>query len=106
MNTEGIEAVVVETHNWGKTAKFWQTVGFKLAFETDHNSGQFTSGDGPYVFVVEVPETQEPRLRVVLKTPEGDGDGLDVVAPFEETHYGTTEMTIRDPDGRHWVLQR
>jgi uncharacterized glyoxalase superfamily protein PhnB len=30
---------------------------------------------------------------------------LDVVTPFEATHWGTKEMTVRDPDGRIWMLQ-
>ena len=30
---------------------------------------------------------------------------VDVVAPFADTHYGTAEMTVRDPDGRLWSLQ-
>ena len=25
--------------------------------------------------------------------------------PFADTHYGTREMTVRDPDGRVWSLQ-
>ena len=37
--TEGIEAVFLETHNWGKAAKFFQALGFELEFATDHNSG-------------------------------------------------------------------
>jgi hypothetical protein len=35
MTTEGIEAVFLETHNWGKAAAFWQALGYKLDFETD-----------------------------------------------------------------------
>jgi hypothetical protein len=27
MSTEGIEAVFLETHNWGKTAKFFTELG-------------------------------------------------------------------------------
>jgi ketosteroid isomerase-like protein len=30
---------------------------------------------------------------------------VEVVTPFEDTHYGTREMTVRDPDGRLWTLQ-
>lgn len=30
---------------------------------------------------------------------------VDVVTPFEDTHWGTREMTVRDPDGRIWRLQ-
>jgi hypothetical protein len=59
MTTEGIEAVFLETHNWGQ---------------------------------------------IVLKMADADTVGIDpsveVVSPFEGTHFGTREMTVRDPDGR------
>ena len=63
MSDRGIEAVFLETHNWGKAAKFFQALGFDLEFETDHSSGQLRNGDGPYVFIAEVPEDQEPGSR-------------------------------------------
>jgi hypothetical protein len=34
MTTEGIEAVFLETHNWGKAARFFQALGFDLEFST------------------------------------------------------------------------
>src|SRR5205085_9949826 len=40
MTTEGIEAVFLETHNWGRAARFFRALGFELEFETDHQSGQ------------------------------------------------------------------
>jgi len=106
MTTEGIEAVYLTTHNWGKSAKFLQALGFTLEFETDHASGLFRNGDGPYVFLAEVPD-QEPSAQLVLAvTDEAALDPVvEVVAPFEDTHYGTREMTVRDPDGRLWVLR-
>ena len=109
MRTEGIGAVFLETHNWGKAAKFFQALGFQLAFETDHDSGELRNGDGPYVFIAEVPEHQEPQVRIVLKLPDADDfrpdPALEVVTPFEDTHYGTREMVLRDADGRLWSLQ-
>ena len=109
MTTEGIEAVFLETHNWGKAAKFFQALGFELEFATDHNSGQLRSGDGPSVFIAEIPANREPGMRVVLKVPDADSfrpdPAVDVVTPFTGTHYGTREMTVRDPDGRLWILQ-
>ncbi|HEY3685660.1 MAG TPA: VOC family protein [Streptosporangiaceae bacterium] len=110
MGTDGIEAVFLETHNWGKAAKFFQGLGFELEFATDHESGQLRNGDGPYVFIAEVPEGQELREpRMVLRVPDADafrpGSAVEVVAPFEATHFGTREMTVRDPDGRLWSLQ-
>jgi uncharacterized glyoxalase superfamily protein PhnB len=109
MATEGIEAVFLETHNWGKAAKFFQALGFELEFSTDHNSGQLRNGGGPSVFIAEVPADREPGMRVVLKVADADGfradPAVEVVTPFTGTHYGTREMTVRDPDGRLWVLQ-
>ncbi|MGW4326038.1 VOC family protein [Nocardia sp. NPDC004573] len=108
MTTEGIEAVFLETHNWGRMAKFLQGLGFTVEFETDHHSGQFRNGDGPSVFVAEVPATQPARTQLVLKvasSEERPGEGVDIVTGFEPTHYGTQEMTVRDPDGRSWSLQ-
>ena len=109
MTTEGIEAVFLETHNWGKSAKFFQGLGYQLDFETDHNSGQLRNGDGPYLFIAEVPEHKEPEVRLVLKVADAEafrpGPGVEVATPFEDTHFGTREMTVRDPDGRLWSLQ-
>jgi uncharacterized glyoxalase superfamily protein PhnB len=106
MATEGIEAVFLTTHNWGKAAKFFQSLGFELEFATDHASGQLRNGDGPYIFIAEVPADQQPEVRIVLKVPDEDAfHSADEVTPFEDTHYGTREMTVRDPDGRLWTLQ-
>ena len=107
--TEGIEAVFLETHNWGRAAKFFQALGFSLEFETDHNSGQLRNGSGPSVFIAEIPENRPPQAGIVLKVADADtfqlDPGIEMVTPFEETHYGTREMTVRDPDGRIWRLQ-
>ena len=104
MATQGIEAIYLTTHNWGRTAKFYQSLGFALEFETDHNSGQLRNGSGPWIFIAEIPETQKTEACVVLKVENADafqpGPGVEVIAPFEATHWGTKEMTIRDPDGR------
>ncbi|MFJ1586814.1 VOC family protein [Streptomyces sp. NPDC088197] len=110
MTTRGIEAVFLETHNWGKAAKFFQGLGYELEFSTDHNSGQLRNDEGPYLFIAEIPESQEPRApRMVLTVADADAfeaaPGVEVVTPFEETHFGTREMTVRDPDGRLWSLQ-
>ncbi|HLF77660.1 MAG TPA: VOC family protein [Dehalococcoidia bacterium] len=109
MTTEGVEAVYLTTHNWGKAAKFFQALGFELEFDTGHHSGQLRNGAGPYVFIAEVPADQEPQVQIVLKVADAAAfrpDAiLDVAKPFEDTHYGTREMTIRDPDGRLWTLQ-
>jgi hypothetical protein len=109
MSTEGIEAVFLETHNWGKAAKFFQTLGYQVEFATDHASGQLRNGAGPYIFIAEVPADREPQTQIMLKVPDADAfrpdPAVEVVTEFEDTHYGTREMTVRDPDGRIWSLQ-
>lgn len=109
MATEGIESVFLTTHNWGKSAKFFQALGFELEFETDHDSGQFRHGLGPSVFIAEVPPDQRPDAQLVLKVPDAESFKadpiVDVVTGFEDTHFGTRMATVRDPDGRTWCLQ-
>src|SRR5262245_9590736 len=93
MATEGIEAVFLTTHNWGKAAKFFQALGYTLEFETDHNSGQLRNGTGPYLFIAEVPASEEPAAHIVLKVADADAFRPDAVVtlatPFEDTHWGT-----------------
>jgi hypothetical protein len=109
MATEGIEGIYVETHNWGRTARFFRALGFDVEFETDHGSGMLRCGDGPYVFVEELPSDQALQLQVLVRVSDPEicrpGPPAEVVKPFEETHWGTQEMHIRDPDGRIWSLQ-
>jgi uncharacterized glyoxalase superfamily protein PhnB len=96
----------------GRTAPFTVgalLLGFDLEFDTGHASGQLRNGDGPYIFVAEVPEDHEPQLRLVLQVESAAALELDasveVVSAFEETHFGTKEMVVRDRDGRLWSLQ-
>jgi hypothetical protein len=108
-STHGIDGVFVTTHNWGRTAGFFQALGFELELETDHHSGRLRNGDGPYVFVAEVPEHEDLDVQLVLGVTDADefqaDPALDVVSAFEDTHYGTREMVVRDPDGRTWSIQ-
>jgi hypothetical protein len=109
MKTAGVKAIFLTTHNWGKAAKFFQSLGYELEFETDHNSGQLRNEAGPYLFIAEVPEAEQPAIQMVLKVRGGEALDIDpaieVVSPFADTHWGTREMTVRDPDGRIWSLE-
>ncbi|MGR7000147.1 hypothetical protein ACU686_22210 [Yinghuangia aomiensis] len=54
MATEGIEGFLVETRNYGATAAFWKSLGFRSVLETEHGSGHWAHpSGGPYVFIVE-----------------------------------------------------
>ena len=94
---------------FGKSAKFFQGLGYEIEFATDHNSGQLRRDGSPYLFIAEVPETEPTRRHVVLAVADADAFELDasvdVVSGWEDTHWGTRLMTVRDPDGREWKLQ-
>jgi catechol 2,3-dioxygenase-like lactoylglutathione lyase family enzyme len=110
--TGGIGHIYIETHNWGRTVAFWQALGFVLTDQTDHLSGRLNppGGQGPYLFVAEVGEDRSPETLVYLDVPPGtDVDPPEVVerlGKWETTHWGTRTQTIRDPDGRLFVLEQ
>ena len=108
--TNGIEGFYVGTHNWGKTVGFWQDLGFKLEFETDHHSGQLRHpAGGPYVFVAERPEHETLETYPIVAVPDATaftppGAGT-VEEPFTPRHWQVVEMMLRDPDQRLVSLQ-
>ena len=111
MTTEGIEAVFLETHNWGKAAKFFQALGYELEFETDHNSGQLRNGDGPYrVHRRGARRAADSRCSSCSGVADADAfrarpDRRGGRRRSRPTHWGTEQMIVRDPDGRLWSLQ-
>jgi hypothetical protein len=107
--TEGFEGFYVETRNYGATASFWASLGFKNTFETDHGSGQWEHpGGGPYVFINEQHDGEletHPILRVQDATTFAPDRAPEFVQPFTPEHWGVVEALIRDPDGRNVSLQ-
>jgi len=108
--TKGIEGLIIETHNWGKSVAFWKGLGFELEFETDHHSGRLRHpAGGLYVFLAERPPKRaleaQPVLRVAdakrFKPPRAG----KISRRFTKQHWGVLEMLIRDPDGRRLSVQ-
>ena len=56
-----------------------------------------------------MPENNPPELQVVIRVADehafSPGAGVEVLTPFEDTHRGTRDTTVRDPEGRVWRLQ-
>jgi hypothetical protein len=110
MSTTGIQGLYIETHNWGATVGFWQELGYKLTFETDHHSGQLVHPDsGVYLFVNERPESEALDIHPIVDVAGAEGfvppAAGEVAQPFAATHWHTQEMVLRDPDGRTVSLQ-
>ena len=70
--TEGIEYVYLETHDFGKTVKFWMELGFTLVLDLG-TSGRLEAPDGrSAVFVEEVPEDRPLAHQLFLRASSGD----------------------------------
>ena len=107
MAATGIHHVYLETHSFGKTAKFWQALGFVLDEDRGTSGLLRPPAGGPYVYVAEVPASQTPRTELYLNADDEavPGRPVEVTAPWADTHWGTREMAIRDPDGRTLKLE-
>ncbi|MBJ6759174.1 hypothetical protein JGU66_00275 [Myxococcaceae bacterium JPH2] len=110
MATEGIEGLLIETHNWGKTVAFWKALGYEVEFETDHHSGRLRHpSGGPYLFVAERPPDQElkvvPAVAVKDASRFSPPSSATVLRPFAPQHWPALEMLLADPDGRDLSVQ-
>lgn len=104
----GIHHLLVETHNWGKSAKFWQELGWTLV-EDHGTSGKLTApGGGAYIWLNEVAPSTTPVMDIYFGldvagfAPHAP---VEVVEPLATTHWGTKLMAVRDPDARIVRLQ-
>ena len=106
--SKGIHHLLVETHNWGQSVKFWQELGWTLA-EDHGTSGRLTPpGGGAYIWLNAVAPTKKPTIDIYFEVgPSGFApkSPVEVVEPLATTHWGTKLMTVRDPDGRIVRLQ-
>jgi catechol 2,3-dioxygenase-like lactoylglutathione lyase family enzyme len=108
MTTQGIGHIYVETHDWGRSAAFWQALGFRLEFETDHHSGGFVGPNGTRLFLAEQSPEDPVGMDVYLDVESDAGalpDNVEVVFGWTPTHWGSQVMTVRDPDGRLFRLE-
>jgi hypothetical protein len=110
MGTTGVEGLIIQTRNWGKTVAFWQALGYQVEFETGRNSGRLEHpAGGPYLFVVERPGSQDPEIQPLVRASDADSfqppPAGTVEHPFTGRHWGAAEMLLRDPDGRHVSIQ-
>ncbi len=105
MSSNGIEGLIVETHNWGKSVAFWRDLGYDLerSLLLRHPAG------GPFIYLVERPATQNLEVLPVVAvddsttfTPPAAGE---VQRGFEPRHWGMSEMLLLDPDRRPISVQ-
>lgn len=110
MTTNGIQGLLIETHNWGKTVAFWKALGYELEFETDHHSGQLRHpSGGPFLFIAERPEGTPLLLQPMLDVKDAETfvapNSGSIVRHFEPQHWNVLELLLADPDGRTFSVQ-
>lgn len=110
MTTKGIDVLLFETHNFGKSVAFWKSFGYELDVETDHNSGQLSHpAGGPRLFIAERPPEHAlhviPGLSIENATAFVPPSSGSVKRPFIEEHWGAMQMLLADPDGREVAIE-
>ncbi len=105
MSSNGIERLIVETHNSGKSVAFWRDLGYDL----EHSLVLRHPAGGPFIYLIEQPETQNLEVKPIVAiedsttfTPPAAGT---VQRGFEPQHWGVSEMLLLDPDGRTISIQ-
>ena len=104
MSTRGIGLLYLETYYWEQSVAFWQDLGFKVEFETDHRSGVLAAANG--TLVAFSPSKASTTLSAPTSTlPSPTQQTVyplvgELVREFTPTHWGTQVMTVRDRDGR------
>lgn len=109
MAVDGIRSFYLETHNFGKTVAFWKQLGYEVFMDLGPSvCGMRTPAGGTYLFVEEVGPDRSPASEPYFNVTERDfapGDPVEVVTPWEDTHWDTRLCEVRDPDGRIWKLE-
>ena len=105
MSSKGIEGLIVETHNWGKSVAFWRDLGYNL----EHSLLLRHPAGGPFIYLLEQPQTQNLKVLPIVAvedsetfTPPASGT---VQRGFEPQHWGVSEMLLLDPDRRPISVQ-
>jgi hypothetical protein len=108
MAVEGIEYVYLETRDFGKSARFWQRLGFELVLDLGTSGKLVPREGGAAIFLEEVSPETPLASGIYLKfddpTMEVDPE-IERVGPAIDTHWSTRLQTIRDPDGREIMIQ-
>lgn len=107
MAVEGIDYLYLETRNWGKAVKFWQELGYEVELDLVTSGRLRPKSGGPGLFIEEVSPETPLTQGIYLCNNDPDfqpGAPVEIVGDPITTHWGATLLTIRDPDGREFML--
>ena len=68
--TNKITYIFLETHNWGKTVKYWQQIGYEVDLDLGTSGRMVNAAGGPALFITEMPEGHELSTQIAIRTDE------------------------------------
>lgn len=111
MGITHLDHLYAETRDWEASVRHWEGLGFTFVERwgsEGHRAGRLTAGTATVV-LAEVPPEARPDFLVFFGLEDADhfviGSDVEVVAPLEETHWGTRWIRVRDPEGRGAALE-
>ena len=81
--TNTITYIFLETHNWGKTVKYWQQMGYTVDLDLGSSGRMVNAAGGPALFITEMPEGHELTTQIAIRTDE---EGWKPEPPVEVTN--------------------
>ena len=96
-----------ETHHWDASVAWWAILGFSFAEEwgqEPHRAGRLVNGTTAVV-LAEVPADQGARSSTFLRTDDLSAIAEATGEDTTETHWGTTMVSVTDPDGRTYDIE-
>ena len=106
--TRGIDYIYLETNNWGKTVKFWQSMGFELELDLGSSGRVVHPAGGAAIFIEEIPEDRQPQMRLHLDASDkaSPESNVKVLKDWHPSHWGTELLEVEDADGRVVTVQK
>ena len=105
MNSNGIDGLIVDTHNWGKSVAFWRELGYELedSLVLRHPVG------GPFIYLIEQPQTQSLEIRPIVAVDDAATFTPPTMSTiergFEPQHWRVSEMLLLGPDRMRLSIQ-
>jgi catechol 2,3-dioxygenase-like lactoylglutathione lyase family enzyme len=106
VSVDGIDYIYLETRDWERSVEFWQGLGFAVVLDLGTAGRLEPPGGGPGIFLQEASAETPLAAGVYLRVTDPEfSPPMPVVTGPLTSHWGSRLMTVRDPDGREFVLQ-
>jgi hypothetical protein len=96
-----------ETNHWSDSVAWWGSVGFTFVEQwgaEPHRAGRLECGTA-VVVLAEVPASSSPTSSVFLATDDLAALSRRTGEATTDTHWGTTMVSLTDPDGRTYNFE-